>query len=168
MVLTAMLLSACGTSARLGLTDKKEEKVTVPQQADLTRENTPANRATQVAWTAARAQYCAFNMRADKLRADYLAYEGQQGLSPEEMANVTRVYDHTYNTFYAQVREVPNYCTRAQIEEIRPDINRHLAGDYTPSPRKPPRIEVDVPSEQNFKDEWEKRKADPAQHESPR
>ncbi len=166
MLLAALLLSACAAGTRLGLSDKEEK--TPQTQTDLNRENTPDNRATQVAWTAARAQYCAFNMRPDKLRADYLAYEQQQGLSPEEMANITRIYDLAYNTFYAQVREVPTYCTRERIEEIRPDINRHLAGDYSHSPRKPQRVQVDLPPETSHSDEWEKRKEDPAQHMEPR
>ncbi|MGD9866899.1 MAG: hypothetical protein AB7U38_02750 [Hyphomicrobiales bacterium] len=167
-ILAGLVLAGCGAGARIGLSDSKEEAKQLPKPEDLQRDNTPPNRATQVAWTSARAQYCAFNMRPEKLKADYLAYEGQQGLSPQDIAGLTRLYDVTYATFYSQVRELPTYCTRERIEEIRPEINRHLAGDYTPSPKKPPRLEVSLPKEQNFKDEWEKRKADPAQHESPR
>ncbi|MEC9367225.1 MAG: hypothetical protein VX871_00850 [Pseudomonadota bacterium] len=166
-MLVAGLLAGCSTGSRLGLTEKPKD-ASAPAPVDLSRENSPSNRATQVAWTAARAQYCAFNMRSEKLRVDYLAYEGRQGLSAEDMAKLTRLYDLTYNTFYAQIRETPTYCTRDRIDEIRPEINRHLAGDYTPADRKPPPIDVDLPSDQNFKEAWERRKADPAQHEDPR
>ena len=41
-------------------------------------------------------------------------------------------YDKAFLTFYDKVKETPGYCSKAKIEEIRPEINRHLAGDYTP------------------------------------
>lgn len=130
-----LALAACG--ARLG---GEAEKQSAAQTVSLERPNTPSARAVQVSWTAARASFCAFGMDRNKLRADYLAYERAQGATPEQMAQLERLYDVTYQTFYAKVREVPNYCTRKRIDEIRPDINRHLRGDYTPSQRKPPKV----------------------------
>ena len=131
-----LLMSGCGATSRLGFGDKPDE--TAPTPASLERPNTPSARSVQVAWTAARAQFCAFGMNREKLRSDYLAYEASLGATPEQVQGIARSYDTTYEAFYTRIRGVPNYCTRAQIEEIRPDINRHLRGDYTPSARKPP------------------------------
>jgi hypothetical protein len=168
MIVAALLLAGCGTASRLGFGDKPEKEAS---QADpLARPNTPTSRATQVAWTAARAQYCAFGLNRQKLRAEYLAYEGSQGASPEEMQRIARTYDLTFEAFYTRVREIPNYCTRTRIEEIRPDINRHLAGDYTPSQRKPPEPDSDAPNpylprgKDNPYEEYDK---DPAQNKTP-
>ncbi|MDH3579488.1 MAG: hypothetical protein OEM91_02530 [Hyphomicrobiales bacterium] len=138
-VFTALLLTACGGG--IGLGGKSDEKV--KQTVDLSRPNTPVSRATQVAWTAARAQFCAFGMNREKLKNDYLAFEASQGATPDVMQQVTHTYDITFKTFYARVREIPNYCSPKHIEEIRPDIKRHLAGDYTPSDKKPPPTEGD-------------------------
>lgn len=139
LVTAALLLSACGSG--IGIGGKSDDKV--KETVDLSRPNTPVSRATQVAWTAARAQYCAFGMNREKLRSDYLAYEASQGATPEVMQQVTHTYDITFKTFYARVREIPNYCSPKHIEEIRPDIKRHLAGDYTPSDKKPPPKEAE-------------------------
>lgn len=156
----ALLAAGCG---KLGLGAKADKDV--KKTVNLARPDTPTNRAVQVAWTAARAQYCAFGMDREKLRASYLAYERSQGLPPEQLQAVERTYDVTYQTFYARVRGIPNYCTKAQIEEIRPDINRHLRGDYTPSLRKPPPKDPDdvkiTPEKDNAFKEYNK---DPAQH----
>jgi hypothetical protein len=127
-------LAACG-GGRLGLGGSAEEE---PEAAvDRTRANTPQNRAIQVAATAARASYCAFGMDREQLRADYLAYEREQGATPEAMEKLEQLYDATYRLFSKKVREISDSCSKENIEEIRPQINRHLDGDYTPEPRKP-------------------------------
>ena len=78
-------------------------------------------------------------MDRNKLRADYLAFEASQGAPPETIQRIEKMYDTTYEAFYARIRGIENYCSKARIEEIRPEINRHLAGDYSPSARKPPK-----------------------------
>jgi hypothetical protein len=132
-VAAATVLAGCGGGLSLtGKSEKPPEEV-----ASLERANTPQNRLLQVASTAARASYCAFGMDRTKLKADYLAYERSQGASPEMVDKLSSLYDSTFNLFYKKVRENPKACSREDIEEIRPDINRHLAGDFTPSQRKP-------------------------------
>lgn len=134
------VLAGCGGG--IGLTGKSEKPSNAA--ASLERANTPQNRLLQVSSTAARASYCAFGMDRAKLKADYLAYERQQGATPEMLAKFDTLYDSSYNLFYTKVRENPESCSKNQIEEIRPDINRHLAGDYTPSQRKPDPQQADV------------------------
>ena len=134
------VLSGCGG---VSLTGKSKD---TPQATpvSLERDNTPENRLIQVSSTAARASYCAFGMDRARLKTSYLAYERQQGASEEMLAKFDRLYDSSYNLFYNKVRENPDACSKSQIEEIRPDINRHLAGDYTPSKRKPQVQEANV------------------------
>lgn len=158
-----LLIGGCGATSRLGFGDKPDE--TAPTPASLERPNTASARSVQVAWTAARAQYCAFGMNREKLRSDYLGYEASQGATPEQVQEIARNYDTTYEAFYTRIRGIPNYCSRSQIEDIRPDINRHLRGDYSPSPRKPPPVaeqEVALPrSRDNAFKEYDK---DPGGH----
>lgn len=158
LMATALSLSACG--ARLGGGDDNE----APKKVSLERPNTATARAVQVSWTAARANFCAFGMNKEKLRADYLAYEGSQGATPDQIAYLERTYDVTYQTFYARVKEIPNYCTRVRIDQIRPDINRHLRGDYTPSARTAPPVNKDDGRYIPVEEPPDPLDSDPAQH----
>jgi len=77
--------------------------------------------------------YCAFGLNPQKLKGDYLAWERSQGASEESITNLGVTYDKAFLTFYDKVKDTPGYCSKAKIEEIRPEINRHLAGNYEPS-----------------------------------
>lgn len=122
------LLGACG-----GLGSSNGKLKTTVQPA-----STPPQRAVQVAWTAASARYCAFGLNPQKLKSDYLAWESARGASQETVASLGTTYDKAFLTFYDKVKETPGYCSKARIEQIRPEINRHLAGDYEPSKKFPP------------------------------
>jgi len=129
LIVVCVSLAAC--SGRLGgLTGEQTQAETPAAPA-----STPAARAVQVAWTAASARYCAFGLNPQKLKGDYLAWERKQGASDESVQNLSSTYDKAFLTFYDKVKETPGYCSKAKIEEIRPDINRHLAGNYEPSPK---------------------------------
>lgn len=97
--------------------------------------STPSQRAVQVAWTAASARYCAFGLNPQKLKGDYLAWERSQGASEATIQTLGITYDKSFLTFFNKVKDTPGYCSKAKIEEIRPQINRHLAGNYEPTPR---------------------------------
>ncbi len=105
------------------------------KQAEARPPSTAPQRAVQVAWTAASARYCAFGLNPQKLKGDYLAWERSQGASEATAQNLGTTYDKAFLTFFNKVKETPGYCSKAKIEEIRPEINRHLAGNYEPSPR---------------------------------
>jgi hypothetical protein len=89
-----------------------------------------------VAWTSARAQRCGFFFDPAKLRASYLAYEARQS-SPDQLGKTEQVYDQTYKTIRAQVAANPEYCSDSKSAEIKKDLTRHLAGDFTPNLPKP-------------------------------
>lgn len=134
-VLIGICLALAGCSGGLGVGLGAQTSVADPPSS------TPTQRAIQVAWTSASARYCAFGLNPQKLKSDYLAWERAQGQSPEVVQNLDTTYDKAFKTFYDKVKETPGYCSKARIEEIRPEINRHLAGDY--SPRKRVVIEYD-------------------------
>lgn len=125
IILTCIALAGCG--ARFG-----GDSTPASETAALPPPATPSERAVQVAWTAANARYCAFGLNPQKLKSDYLNWERGQGASAETVQSLGATYDKAFLTFYDKVKETPGYCSKAKIEEIRPEINRHLAGDYSP------------------------------------
>lgn len=142
LLAAGLTLSACGGGGgRLGLgigsDDKKETAEASASAAPVpVKPATPQERAVQVGWTAASARHCLFGLDPDKLKRDYLAYEKEQGATPQQMAKLEQAYDKAWRTFFETVKQKPDYCSKARIEQIRPDINRHLAGDYAPGSRK--------------------------------
>src|SRR5262245_40223466 len=96
----------------------------------LTKEN-PMARPMAVAWTSARAQRCGFHFDAGKLRASYLAYEATQSAG-EQYAKAERNYDATFKVIRERVSSDPDYCSDRKSAEIKTDLQRYLAGDFTP------------------------------------
>jgi hypothetical protein len=96
----------------------------------------PAMRPVGVAWTAARAQRCGFYFDPAKLRSSYLVYEARQS-SPEQLAKAEKSYDSTFKSIREKVASDPDYCSDGKSAEIKKDLTRHLAGDFTPNFPKP-------------------------------
>jgi hypothetical protein len=95
----------------------------------------PLARPMQVGWTSARASHCGFIFDPNQLRANYLAAEAQSGRTPDEMAKIARAYDYTRDSVAKSIRDNLAYCTPERVAAIRKDLNRYLAGDYTPAAR---------------------------------
>lgn len=92
----------------------------------------PLARPVAVAWTSARAQRCGFYFDPGRLRSSYLAYEARQS-GAEQLVKFEKTYDSTFKTIRERVAEDPNYCTDSKSAEIKKDLTRHLAGDFTPN-----------------------------------
>lgn len=131
LVLTA-LHAGCGSSAVGGLST-----ASVGADSPGVTSEDPLARPIQVAWTSARAQRCGFNFDTAKLRANYLSYESRQGAAGEQLAKLQNSYDTTFKTISGRVSADPDYCTDKKSSEIKADLTRHLAGDYTPNLPKP-------------------------------
>jgi hypothetical protein len=101
----------------------------------------PMARPIQVAWTSARAQRCGFNFDTVKLRTSYLGYEQRQGTGGDQFNKIQSTYDTTFKTISGRVSSDPDYCTDKRSTQIKADLQRHLAGDYTPNLPKP-KVEV--------------------------
>jgi hypothetical protein len=104
------------------------------------KDDDPASRPIGVAWTSARAHRCGFYFDPAKLKASYLAYEARQS-PPEQLAKAEKNYDATFRMIRERVSADPDYCTSRKSAEIKADLTRHLAGDFTPKFPKPKVVE---------------------------
>jgi hypothetical protein len=101
----------------------------------------PMARPIQVAWTSARAQRCGFNFDTGKMRSSYLGYEQRQGAAGEQLVKIQNSYDTTFKTVSGRVSADPDYCTDKRSNQIKADLQRHLAGDYKPNLPQPAKAE---------------------------
>jgi hypothetical protein len=93
----------------------------------------PSTRPVAVAWTSARAKRCGFYFDPAKLKINYLNYERTQGASGEQLAAIEKSYDASYKTNSDRLAGDAAYCTDRKGLDIKADLQRHLAGDYTPN-----------------------------------
>jgi hypothetical protein len=128
LTVATVLLASCGTVGSLTSKDPEQEARNIAL-------DDPLARPTQVAWTSARASYCGFVFDPAQLRANFMSAEMQAGNTPEQMQKVERAYDYTLQSVAATIKDNLSYCTTERTAAIRVDLNRYLAGDYTPSAR---------------------------------
>ena len=138
LLASAGLLAACGNSASGLTTGANPTSGELP--VALSNED-PLARPVAVAWTSARAQRCGFYFDATKLRASYLAYEAKQS-SGEQLAKAERSYDSTLKVIRDRVSSDPDYCIDRKGNEIKGDLQRHLAGDFTPKLPQAKKVET--------------------------
>jgi hypothetical protein len=93
----------------------------------------PKAKAVQVAWTAARAQKCGYNFDAAKLKASYLASEARAGVAQPQIAEFDKTYDTTFATVSTNIKADDTYCNERKTASIKSELQRHLAGNYTPN-----------------------------------
>ena len=93
----------------------------------------PLARPTAVAWTSARAEKCGFYFDSAKLRANYLAYEAKQS-TPDQLGKAQQAYDSTFKVIGQRVAADPDYCSDRKSADIKAELTRHLAGDFTAKP----------------------------------
>ena len=91
----------------------------------------PEVRPTAVAMTSARAARCGFYFDPAKLRQSFLTAQSASGVKPEDLAKVQQTYDGTYARFSKALATDEGFCSEAQVADIKLDLNRHLAGDFT-------------------------------------
>jgi hypothetical protein len=97
----------------------------------------PMARPAHVAWVSARAKRCGFNFDPAKLRANYLAYEQKQGAAADQYARIEKTYDTTFAGTSNKIGAEADYCSDQKAADIKKELSRHLAGDYTPNFAKP-------------------------------
>ncbi len=127
-------LSACGAVEKIrgprvseGASSDKEARYVSPED--------PLARPIQVGWTSARATHCGFIFDPDRLRSDFLASEARMGIPPDQMPKIEKAYDYTRQSVLASIKDDPGYCSKERTAAIRRDLNRYLAGDYSPTAR---------------------------------
>jgi hypothetical protein len=131
LLAAAALLAGCGGAS--GLLGGPSAAADAPGTMD---NNNPQARPIAVAWTSARAQRCGFYFDPGKLKSAYLAYEAGQS-PPDQLAKIEKTYESTFKAVRQQVASDPDYCSDTKSAEIKKDLTRHLAGDFTPNfPKK--------------------------------
>jgi hypothetical protein len=96
----------------------------------------PTSRAFNVGMVSARATKCGYNFDPAKLKANYFAAEAALGTPAEDMAKIEKIYTVAHNGVTKAAATEPNYCTEQKTKEIKEDLTKLLAGDYTPTSRK--------------------------------
>lgn len=132
VALTALVMAGCGNSSGgSGITTAGLLDGNKPAAGEGPRisNDDPMARPVQVAWTSARAQRCGFNFNAGNLRASFLAAEQGSGKPADQVA---KVYDQTFAQIAGQIAGQADFCTEKKTAQIKADLTRHLAGDYTP------------------------------------
>lgn len=117
------------------VTGAKEDGASTDKDARYVKPDDPLARPIQVAWTAARAQYCGFMFDAAKLKSDYLADESRRGADQNHMQKAVKAYDYTYESVSDSISEDASYCNKERLDAIRKDLKRYLSGDYAPVAR---------------------------------
>lgn len=97
--------------------------------------NDPTSRAFQVGSVSARAVKCGYHFDPAKLRTSFLASESG-AVAPTDLPRVEKVYDTAFNGVTKAVAGQSGYCTPDKTADIKANLTRHLAGDFTPSPPK--------------------------------
>ena len=102
----------------------------------------PMSRSSQVAFTSARATKCGFLFDPQKLRTSLIVSETANGATPDMVLKVTKNYDTLVQKSTAALLAQDDYCSTETVGGIRVDLNRHLAGDFTPAVRKQAKAEA--------------------------
>jgi hypothetical protein len=135
---TARILFVALVAASLGGCGASLPKLTTgavfggKAEAPIDRNNDPATRTMDVAATSARAIKCGYNFDPAKLKSNFLT--AQSAGNPADLPKLTQIYDTSFNTVSKALVEKPDYCTAEKTTKIKTALNRHLAGDFTPSP----------------------------------
>ena len=101
-------------------------------ESPIDRNNDPATRTMGVAATSARAMKCGYNFDPAKLKNNFLTT--QSAANPGDLPKLTQIYDASFNTVSKALVDKPDYCSAEKTIRIKMALNRHLAGDFTPSP----------------------------------
>ena len=128
ILLGAALLAGC--SGDSGMTTGSLFSSSSAQSVAAAPVETPSMRAAQVAAVSARAAKCGYNYNPTRLRSGFLASEAQAETSPD-MPKLEREYDTIRAKVAATITADPDFCTETKTREIKADLTRHMAGDYT-------------------------------------
>ena len=119
LLLATLALAGCGSSGISTGSLLGEGGASAAQAQAPAPVVTPTDRALQVSTTSARAERCGFYFDPARLRASFLAAEAQSGVAGGDQFGADK-----------------NFCTEAKAREIKKDLTRHLAGDFSPPARQ--------------------------------
>jgi len=133
---STLVLASCGDSAKKLLSTGSIFGDSKVKPAALTAAKPdPLARPVQVGWVSARATKCGFYFDPAKLKQQYLAAEAATGMPLDQLRKLDLTYEYSRKSTALKIAGVDGYCTDARTKAIRTDLQRHLAGDFTPTPR---------------------------------
>ncbi|MFM1816584.1 MAG: hypothetical protein RLZ98_3279 [Pseudomonadota bacterium] len=97
---------------------------------------TAVDRAIHLGAMSARAAKCGYNFDSAKLRQDYLSYETTATGAPDAVTKATEAYDKSNLLVAKAIAKDEAYCSATQTKQIKADLVKALAGDYTPPIQK--------------------------------
>lgn len=129
-------LPSLSTGSLSGEGSSSAQATAAPVATAPTVRNDPTQRAFQVGSTSARAVKCGFNFDPVRLKQQFLAAEATQGTAVADIGKVEKIYDVSFNGITRGIAPQEEYCTEAKTKDIKADLTRHLAGDYSPRAQK--------------------------------
>jgi len=100
--------------------------------------SSPTSRALNVGAVTARALKCGYNFDPARLKAAFIASETALGTPVAEIETLEKVYNVGFNGVNKVASTEEGYCSEKKTKEIKSDLSRLLAGDFTPVVRKAP------------------------------
>ena len=95
-------------------------------------------RPEQVAFTSACALAYGFTHDPVKLRTAYIAFESKRGVAREQLSNIEKAYDTTYQAIDVLTgSRKSSFCATKDGEEVRSELRRYTSGFFearTPTP----------------------------------
>ncbi len=130
-------VAGCGSSSLPSLTTGSLFSSQKPAQtaAPVPPPDDPIARAVHVGATAARAQKCGYFFDPQQMRSSFLAAEAQRSAAPEALKKLESSYDFARLRVGRQIAAQDGYCTGDRTADIKKDLNRYLAGDFS-APKK--------------------------------
>ena len=96
----------------------------------------PLSRALHVGANSARAVKCGFNFDPAALKSRFMSAQAAAIQDPLKMQKVNAAYDTGFNGVTKAVTNPKSYCTDHKTASIRTALQKNLAGDYSPPPRR--------------------------------
>jgi hypothetical protein len=91
-----------------------------------------SDRAAQVGAVSARAAKCGFNFDAAGLKTSFRTAESTLGGDQAALTKTEREYDTIRAKVATAISKEPDFCSESKTRDIKADLTRHLAGDFTP------------------------------------
>lgn len=134
-VLAGAIVAGCsGSSAGLFTSSNKSDATGAPALIVMT----PNERAAHAATISAEASKCGYNFDPAKVRSGYLSYEAAQGLQPDDVAKLEKIYDNARGKLFSVIGKAEDFCSEERTEKIKRELAKQLAGDFAGPMKRPP------------------------------
>ena len=134
---TGQTPQAIGVTAQPAVLTQDDQSAVAATPAAVVAEG-PLDKAIHVGWTMARAQKCGFFFEPQKVHSNFLAYETQRGVSDQDVKRRDLTVRYTRAKVAKQIAPIEDYCSRTVLTEVREDLPKFLAGDFSGPARLPP------------------------------